>query len=105
MTVYAIVRTGGKQYRVEKGDVVRIEKLEEVVGSTVTLDDVLFVGGEGEPRVGSPRLEGASVVGTVVEQDRGAKIRVFKYKKRKHYRRTRGHRQSFTALRIDAVRA
>ena len=74
--MYAIIRTGGKQYRVEKGDVVRVE-----------------------------RLEGASVVGTVVEQDRDAKIRVFKYKKRKHYRRTRGHRQSFTALRIDSVRA
>jgi large subunit ribosomal protein L21 len=105
MAVYAIVRTGGKQYRVEKGAVVRIEKLESAVGTAVTLDDVLFVGGEGEPRVGSPRVEGASVVGTVVEQDRDAKIRVFKYKKRKHYRRTRGHRQSFTALRIDAVRA
>ena len=105
MAVYAIVRTGGKQYRVEKGAVVRVEKLEGAVGTKVTLDDVLFVGGEGEPRVGSPRLEGVSVEGTVVEQDRDAKIRVFKYKKRKHYRRTRGHRQSFTALRIDAVRA
>jgi len=103
--VYAIIRTGGKQYRVEKGDVVRVERLEGAVGSTVTLDEVLLVGGEGEPRVGSPHLEGASVVGTVVEQDRDAKIRVFKYKKRKHYRRTRGHRQSFTAVRIDSVRA
>ena len=103
--MYAIVRTGGKQYRVEKGAVVRIEKLEGAVGTKVTLDDVLLVGGEGEPRVGSPRVEGVSVEGTVVEQDRDAKIRVFKYKKRKHYRRTRGHRQSFTAVRIDAVRA
>ena len=103
--MYAIIRTGGKQYRVEKGDVVRVERLEGAVGSTVTLDEVLLVGGEGEPRVGSPHLEGASVVGTVVEQDRDAKIRVFKYKKRKHYRRTRGHRQSFTAVRIDSVRA
>jgi large subunit ribosomal protein L21 len=105
MAVYAIVRTGGKQYRVEKGTVVRVEKLEGAVGTKVTLDDVLLVGGEGEPRVGSPRLEGVSVEGTVVEQDRDAKVRVFKYKKRKHYRRTRGHRQAFTALRIDAVRA
>ena len=102
--MYAIIRTGGKQYRVEKGDVVRVERLDGAVGSTVTLNDVLLVGGEGEPRVGSPCLEGASVVGTVVDQDRDAKIRVFKYKKRKHYRRTRGHRQSFTAVRIDAVR-
>jgi large subunit ribosomal protein L21 len=103
--VYAIVRTGGKQYRVEKGDVLRVEKLDGAVGSKVTLEDVLFLGGEGEPRVGSPRLEGVSVAATVVEQDRDAKVRVFKYKKRKHYRRTRGHRQSFTALRIDAVQA
>ena len=103
--MYAIIKTGGKQYRVEKGDVVRVERLEEAVGSTVSLDEVLFVGGEGEPLVGHPRLAGASVVATVVEQDRDAKIRVFKYKKRKHYRRTRGHRQSFTAVRIDTVRA
>jgi large subunit ribosomal protein L21 len=102
--VYAIIRTGGKQYRVNPGDVVRIERLEGEVGSTVTLEDVLLVAGEGEARVGSPRLAGASVVGTVVGQDRDAKVRVFKYKKRKHYRRTRGHRQSFTAVRIDAVR-
>ena len=103
--MYAIIRTGGKQYRAQKGDVVRVERLAGTVGATVTLEDGLLVGGEGEPRVGSPRIEGASVVGTVVEQDRDAKVRVFKYKKRKHYRRTRGHRQSFTAVRIDAVRA
>ena len=102
--MYAIIRTGGKQYRVEKGDVVRVERLEGAVGTTVTLTDVLLVAGDGEPRVGSPRLEGVSVQGTVVEQDRDAKIRVFKYKKRKHYRRTRGHRQAFTAVRIEAVR-
>ena len=103
--MYAIIRTGGKQYRVNPGDVVRIERLAGEVGSSVTLDDVLLVGGEGEARVGNPRLAGVSVVGTVVGQDRDAKVRVFKYKKRKHYRRTRGHRQSFTAVRIDAVRA
>jgi large subunit ribosomal protein L21 len=102
--VYAIIRTGGKQYRVNPGEVVRVERLEGEVGSTITLDDVLLVGGDGEARVGNPRLAGASVVGTVVGQDRDAKVRVFKYKKRKHYRRTRGHRQSFTAVRIDAVR-
>jgi large subunit ribosomal protein L21 len=105
MAVYAIIKTGGKQYRVQKGDVVRVERLEGAVGATVTLGEVLFLGGEGEPRVGNPRIEGASVLGTVVEQDRDAKIRVFKYKKRKHYRRTRGHRQSFTAVRIDTVQA
>ncbi len=104
--MYAIVRTGGKQYRVKPGDVVRVERLAGGVGSTVTLDEVLLVAGEeGEARVGNPRLEGSSVVGTVVAQDRDAKVRVFTYKKRKHQRRTRGHRQSFTAVRIDAVRA
>ena len=102
--MYAIIRTGGKQYRVQQGEVVRVERIPGEVGATVTLGDVLLVGGEGEPKLGGPRVEGASVVGTVVEQGRDAKVRVFKYKKRKHYRRTRGHRQSFTAVRIDAVR-
>jgi len=67
--VYAIIRTGGKQYRVQAGDVVRVERLEGAVGASVTLDDVLLVAGEGEPRVGSPRVEGVSVEGTVVEQE------------------------------------
>jgi large subunit ribosomal protein L21 len=104
--VYAIIRTGGKQYRVKPGDVVRVERLDGEVGSTVTLGDVLLLAGDdGAPRVGSPLLDGVSVQATVVRQDRDAKVRVFKYKKRKHYRRTRGHRQSFTAVRIDAVQA
>jgi large subunit ribosomal protein L21 len=103
--VYAIIETGGKQYRVKPGDVVRVERLRGDVGSSVTLGEVLLVAGEGEPRVGNPHLSGVSVVGTVVAQDRDTKVRVFKFKKRKHYRRTRGHRQSFTAVRIDAVRA
>jgi large subunit ribosomal protein L21 len=101
--VYAIIRAGGKQYRVEKGDVLRLERLEGKVGSKVTLDEVLLVGGGDDVQVGSPQVAGAAVEGTVVEQDRGAKIRVFKYKKRKHYRRTRGHRQSFTAVKVDKV--
>ena len=103
--MYAIIRTGGKQYRVQPGDVVRVEHLDGEVGQSVTLGDVLLLAGEGEPRVGNPLLAGVSVQGTVVEQDRSAKVRVFKYKKRKHYRRTRGHRQAFTAVRIDAVQA
>ena len=102
--MYAIIRTGGKQYRVQPGDVVRLERVEGALGTTVTLNEVLLLGGD-PVRVGMPRVEGASVVGTVVAQARDRKIRVFKYKKRKHYRRTRGHRQSFTAVRIDAVQA
>jgi large subunit ribosomal protein L21 len=103
--VYAIVRTGGKQYRVEAGQVVRFEKLGGEVGSAVTLGEVLLVSGDGGTRVGAPLVAGAKVSGTVVEQDRGDKIKVFKYKKRKHYRRTRGHRQTYTAVRIEAVTA
>jgi large subunit ribosomal protein L21 len=103
--VYAIVRAGGKQYRVEQGDTIYVERLETPVGETVKLDEVLLVSGEAGTKVGSPRVAEAAVLGTVLEQGRDHKIRVFKYKKRKHYRRTRGHRQSFTALRIDAIQA
>ena len=104
-TVYAIVKTGGKQYRVEAGDTIYVERLPQAVGETVTLDEVLLLGGDGEIRVGTPRVERAAVVGTVVENGRDGKIRVFKYKKRKHYRRTRGHRQYFTALKIESINA
>jgi len=103
--VYAIIRTGGKQYRVEPGDVVRFESLDGEVGSSVTLDDVLLVGEGDDIQVGAPRVESAAVEGTVVEHGRDRKIRVFKHKRRKHYRRTRGHRQSFTAVKIERVQA
>ncbi|MBI3932587.1 MAG: 50S ribosomal protein L21 [Acidobacteria bacterium] len=103
--MYAIIRSGGKQYRVEPGETIYLERLPADAGETVTFDEVLLVGGEGETRVGMPRLEKATVVATVVEQGRDSKVRVFKSKKRKHYRRTRGHRQPFTAVRIDRVQA
>ena len=103
--MYAIIRTGGKQYRVEPGDVVHLERLDAEIGASVTLDDVLLVGGKDDVQVGAPRLENAAVVGTVVEQGRDRKIRVFKHKRRKHYRRTRGHRQSYTAVKIERVEA
>ena len=103
--MYAIVRTGGKQYRVEPGDTIYVERIEAPVGETVGLDDVLLVGGDQGAQLGAPRLASARVVGRVVEQGRDAKVRVLKYKKRKHYRRTRGHRQSYTALRIERVDA
>jgi large subunit ribosomal protein L21 len=102
--VYAIVRTGGRQYRVEAGDTIYVERLPAPVGEKVTLGEVLLLGGE-ETRVGRPTVENASVVAKVVEQGRDQKIRVFKYKKRKHYRRTRGHRQAYTALKIEAIQA
>ena len=102
--MYAIIRAGGRQFRVEKGDTIYVDRLETPVGETVRLGEVLLLGGgEGEAKVGNPLLSAAAVVGTVVDQVRDKKIRVFKYKKRKHYRRTKGHRQSLTALRIDSI--
>ena len=101
--MYAIVRSGGKQYRVRPGETIYLESLPGAKGDKVTLGEVLLVAGEGDPRVGSPLVDKASVVGTVVELGRDQKVRVFKYKKRKHYRRTRGHRQSYTAVRIDSI--
>ena len=101
--MYAIIRTGGKQYRVSQGDTIYVERLETAVGQQVKLEDVLLVADGDKLRVGSPKVAQAAVLGTVVEQARDHKIRVFKYKKRKHYRRTRGHRQSYTALRIDSI--
>ena len=101
--MYAIVRAGGKQYRVKEGDTIHLESISAEAGEKVVLGEVLFVGGDGDSRVGSPLVDKARVLGTVLEQGRDRKVRVFKYKKRKHYRRTRGHRQSFTALRIDAI--
>lgn len=103
--MYAIIQSGGKQYRVEPGHTIYVESLDGQVGQQLTLGDVRLVGGEGHLRVGTPSLAEAKVLGTVLEQGRDAKVRVFKYKKRKHYRRTRGHRQAYTALRIDSIQA
>ena len=101
--MYAIVKTGGKQFRVEAGDTIYVERVEAAVGDELKLREVLLVGGSEGVRVGTPCVAEAGVVARVVEQGRDGKIRVFKYKKRKHYRRTRGHRQSYTALRIEAI--
>ena len=101
--MYAIVKAGGKQYRVAQGDTIYVERLETPVGQQVKLEDVLLVADGDKVSVGAPLVARAAVVGTVLEQARDHKIRVFKYKKRKHYRRTRGHRQSYTALKIDSI--
>jgi large subunit ribosomal protein L21 len=103
--VYAIVKTGGKQYRVEEGQILRVERLAADSGQSVTFEDVLLLAGDGETRVGSPRVAGVSVVGKVLEHGRGQKVRVFHYKKRKHNRKTKGHRQDFTALQIEKIQA
>jgi large subunit ribosomal protein L21 len=101
--VYAIIVSGGKQYRVEKGETVYVDLLETPVGEKVKIESVLLVSDEGKATIGSPLVAKAAVTATVVEHGRDAKIRVFKYKKRKHYRRTKGHRQAYTAVKIDAI--
>lgn len=100
--MYAIIRTGGKQYRVQAGQTVRVEKLEKNIGETFDLTDVLAVSGE-KSLFGTPVVAGAKVTVTVVQHDRAAKVLVFKKKRRHGYRRTQGHRQSFTDLFIQAI--
>lgn len=101
--MFAVVETGGKQYRVSPGEELRIERLEGSKGDAVTFDRVLLVGGEGEARVGTPLVDGAKVTGSVVHQGRHKKIVVFKYKKRKRYRVKTGHRQPYTLIRINTI--
>jgi large subunit ribosomal protein L21 len=99
---HAVIRTGGKQYRVAQGDLVRIEKIDGAAGDKVTFDEVLFLGGDA-PKFGSPLVSGAKVSGEIVSQGRGEKLVIFKFKRRKKYRRKAGHRQSFTAVKITEV--
>jgi large subunit ribosomal protein L21 len=101
--MYAVVRTGGKQVRVMPGERVRVEKLPGDVGDTIELSEVLLVGGEGETRIGRPLVDGARVTGTIIAQGRGAKLMLFKSKRRGGYRRTIGHRQSYTEVQIDKI--
>jgi large subunit ribosomal protein L21 len=100
---YAIVATGGKQVKVAVGDKVKVEKLDVEIGKDVTLDKVLLVSGEKEPKIGKPFVENAKVVAEVIDQDKAKKIRVFKYKKRKKERKLKGHRQAYTELKIKEI--
>ena len=101
--MYAVIKTGGKQYRVAPGDKVRIESLPADVGSRVTLSDVLAVGDNGAVRVGTPLLAGANVTAIVLTHGRADKVKIFKMRRRKHYAKTQGHRQNFTEVRIEAI--
>ena len=103
--MYAIVRTGGKQYQVEAGDTLRVEKLQGEVGDTVELDDVLLVVDGETVTIGQPVVEGAKVVAKVLEQGRHKKIIVFKKKRRQGYQVKKGHRQMCTALKIETISA
>jgi len=101
---YAIIRTGGKQFRVSPGDVIRIPTLaDKNEGDTVEFNEVLVAGSDDGVRIGAPTLAGARVTATVLKNGRGPKIIVFKFKRRKQYKRTKGHRQGFTAVKIDSI--
>ena len=102
---HAVIETGGKQYRVAEGDVIYVEKLNVADGETVTFDKVLAVVDEGESKFGVPTVEGATVTGTVVKTGKGKKIRVYKMKPKKNYRRTQGHRQPYTKVQIGTINA
>jgi large subunit ribosomal protein L21 len=100
--MFAVIQTGGKQYRVAEGDRLRVEKLAGDVGAKITLDKVLLVSGD-SVKVGNPLIAGAKVLAEIVAQDRAKKIIVFKFRRRKNYRRKQGHRQPFTELKITGV--
>jgi large subunit ribosomal protein L21 len=101
--MYAVIKTGGKQYKVAKNDVIVIEKLEAETGGTVEFKDVLMVGGDGATKIGTPHLAGALVTGTVISQQRGDKVIIFKKRRRKNSRRKNGHRQFETVIRISDI--
>jgi len=103
--VYAVVETGGKQYRVAVGETVDVEKIAQEPGETVVLDRVLIVSDEGNVRIGQPVVDGAAVSATVLRHGKGRKVVAFKYKAKERYRRKKGHRQEYTRLRIDDIQA
>ena len=103
--MYAVVRSGGKQVRVTPGQSVRVERIPGAVGDTVELADVLLIGGEGSPKIGTPLVPGAKVVGTIADQGRGTKLTIFKFKRRKNYRRKQGHRQPYTLIHVERIEA
>ena len=101
--MYAVIKAGGKQYRVEPGAQLRVEALAAEVGAAVSFDEVLLVGAGDSVKVGAPLVAGAKVKATVVSHGRGDKVRIFKLRRRKHYQKSQGHRQSYTEVRIDDI--
>ena len=101
--MYAVIKTGGKQYRVAANDTLRVEKIAGEAGATVEFNEVLMVGGEGAPKIGTPFLSGAKVTAEVVEQGRADKVIAFKKRRRKNSRRKRGHRQELTTVKIRDI--
>jgi len=103
--MYAIVNTGGKQYKIQQGDVFRVEKIPGEIGSSVSFDKVLMFSDGKNVSIGQPLLDNVAVKGHIIEQGKAKKIIVFKYKRRKRYRRKQGHRQQYTAIKIDSIEA
>lgn len=103
--MYAVIMTGGKQYKVAAGEKIKVEQIVADVGQEILIDQVLAVGNGSDMRVGTPLVSGASVRATVVAQGKHAKVHIFKMRRRKHYRKSQGHRQTFTELEIGAVTA
>ena len=101
--MFAVIRTGGKQYRVNAGDRVKVETLPSTVGQQVTLAEVLAVGDGSQVRIGAPLVSGATVVATVLAHGRHDKVKIFKMRRRKHFQKHAGHRQNFTEIRIDSI--
>lgn len=101
--MYAIIKTGGKQYRVQAGDTLKVESLQGDVGQDLTLTDVLAVGTGADVAFGAPLVAGASVVATIVSHGRHDKVRIFKMQRRKHYQKRQGHRQNYTEIRVGSV--
>ncbi len=99
----AVVRTGGKEYRISKGDLIRVEKMEGKVGDQVTMKDILMISDEDKVQVGNPFLTHAVITGEIVQQVRGKKVLTYKMKRRKNYRRTKGHRQAYTYIRVNEI--
>jgi large subunit ribosomal protein L21 len=101
--MYAVVKSGGKEYRVSKGDLIRVEKLEGKAGDQVMLKDVLMVSDEGQVQLGAPHLTNTVVTGKIVQEAKGEKVLTYKMKRRKNYRRMKGHRQTYTYLRVEDI--
>ncbi len=99
----AVVKTGGKEYRIAKGDLIRVEKMEGKVGDQVTMKDILMISDEDKVQVGNPFLTNAVITGEIVQQVRGKKVLIYKMKRRKNYRRTKGHRQTYTYVRVNDI--
>jgi large subunit ribosomal protein L21 len=105
VTMYAVIKTGGKQYRVSAGEKIKVEQIPADIGQEIILDQVLMVGSGESVKVGAPLVDGAKVTAKVVAHGRGEKVRIFKMRRRKHYQKRQGHRQNFTEIEISAINA